>query len=88
LKTRTIKLEPCDYENAGVGGRNCPVARAIRRTLKKPPEIVVCIWTDHVQIGDNVYRLPDEANMADVAWTKSREKRLIEFQLSNEKINT
>ena len=83
--TRTIPVRLRHYDGADTSGYRCPVARAIREALRKPAEIVICVWTDRVQIGKNIYVLPPEATFADVAWTQKRERREFDFELSNEK---
>lgn len=80
---KTIRLERVDYDGADQSSGNCPVARAIRRALKRDD---VFVWVGKVRIGMSVYALPAEAHVADQRWVQKSFVTEAEFELSNKKV--
>lgn len=65
-------------------GENNPVALAVREQLGKPHDLFIAVWSERIQIGENVYRLPSTVDMREQEFTRTATCKPYEFELSNE----
>ena len=81
-----VKVEPCDIRDAQPCAVASPIARAIRRRLRKPPAVLVAVWVGRVRVGATCYWLPPEVDAADTHYTKTGQMTPFDFPLSNEPV--
>jgi hypothetical protein len=58
-----ITVLPKDIQGAGVWVEQSPAARAIRRELRIPPDVICWYWKDRIQIGQTIYKIPYPSNV-------------------------